>query len=70
MKLVFLTRGLCAAALLLSLAACGGGSGSDAGALGATAAGNQAPAAQKPDGTAADGATADNASSQSLSWAP
>ena len=66
MKPVFLTRGLCAAALLLSLAACGGGdSGSDAGALGATAAGNQAPAAQKP-----DGATADNASSQSLSWAP
>ena len=49
MKPAFFPRGLCAAALLLSLAACGGGSGTDAGALGATAASNPAPTAQKPD---------------------
>jgi hypothetical protein len=66
MNSVFFTRGLCAAALLLSLAACGGGnSASDAGALGATTLGKQAPAVQKR-----EGATADDASSQPLSWAP
>lgn len=70
MKPVFFIRGLCAAALLLSLAACGGGSGTDAGASGATAGSNPAPAAQKPDASAADGSTANNASSPSPSWAP
>lgn len=74
MKPVFFTRGLCTAALLLSLAACGGGSGTDAGALATTAAANPAPTAQKADGSTAAPSTADasanTASSQTLSWAP
>lgn len=63
MKPAFFTRGLWAASVVLSLAACGGGNGTDAGA--ATAAGNPAPTAQKPDGS-----TADTASSPSVNWAP
>ncbi|MGO4394339.1 hypothetical protein AB4Z46_23545 [Variovorax sp. M-6] len=75
MKPVFLTRGLCAAALLLSLAACGGGgSGTDAGAMGVTKADTPAPTAHKPDGSPVAPSTADTsadtASSPSLSWAP
>jgi len=69
MNPVLFTRGLCAAAVLLSLAACGGG-GSDAGALGPMAASTPAPTAQKPDGSTADASTADEASPPSLSWAP
>ncbi|OUM00843.1 hypothetical protein [Variovorax sp. JS1663] len=71
MQPVFLVRGLGAAALLLSLAACGGGdSGFDAGALGATATGNQAPAAQKPAGATTGASTADESSSSPTRWAP
>lgn len=70
MKPACSTRGLCAAALLFSLAACGGGNSGpafDAGSFGATAAaGKPAPASEKSDAPAAD----DNASSPSVNWAP